>query len=119
MSCVIQTPQASGIGGSTGNADNAILRADGTGGATLQAAAPKIDDAGNINLVGGLLTFGNGVGPVLKNSGNTKIQLLNSDANGFLAFQSGPISIIGIPTSASGLASGDIYSNAGILTIVP
>jgi hypothetical protein len=27
--------------------------------------------------------------------------------------------IVGLPTSAVGLSSGDIYSNAGILTIVP
>lgn len=27
--------------------------------------------------------------------------------------------IVGLPTSAAGLSSGDIYSNAGILTIVP
>ncbi len=31
----------------------------------------------------------------------------------------GVINIAGIPTSAAGLVSGDIYSNAGILTIVP
>lgn len=34
-----------GIGGSTGSVDNAILRADGTGGATLQSADISIDDA--------------------------------------------------------------------------
>jgi hypothetical protein len=27
--------------------------------------------------------------------------------------------IVGLPTSAAGLSSGDIYSNLGILTIVP
>ena len=35
---------ASGIGGSTGATDNAILRADGTGGVTLQNSALNIDD---------------------------------------------------------------------------
>lgn len=35
----------SGIGGSTGSTDNAILRADGTGGATVQATGVLIDDA--------------------------------------------------------------------------
>lgn len=38
-------PAAAGIGGSTGSVDNAILRADGTGGATLQSADISIDDA--------------------------------------------------------------------------
>jgi len=33
--------------------------------------------------------------------------------------QSGVINISGIPTSAAGLSSGDIYSNLGVLTIVP
>lgn len=36
---------ASGIGGSTGATDNAILRADGTGAATLQNSDLNIDDA--------------------------------------------------------------------------
>lgn len=36
------------IGGSTGGVDNAIIRANGTGGVTIQASAPLIDDAGNI-----------------------------------------------------------------------
>lgn len=37
-----------GIGGSTGSTDNAILRADGTGGATLQASNCTVSDAGDI-----------------------------------------------------------------------
>lgn len=34
-----------GVGGATGSTDNAILRADGTGGATLQNSALVVDDA--------------------------------------------------------------------------
>lgn len=37
-------PSSSGVGGSTGSVDNAILRADGTGGATLQNSAWIIAD---------------------------------------------------------------------------
>lgn len=37
-----------GIGGSTGATDNRILRADGTGGSTLQSSAASVDDSGNI-----------------------------------------------------------------------
>jgi hypothetical protein len=37
----------SGIGGSTGSTDNVVLRADGTGGATLQASGLVIDDTVN------------------------------------------------------------------------
>lgn len=40
------------IGGSTGSTDNRLLRADGTGGATLQASAITVDDSGNMSGVG-------------------------------------------------------------------
>lgn len=36
---------AAGVGGATGSTDNAILRADGTGGATLQGSALVVEDA--------------------------------------------------------------------------
>jgi len=42
---VAEAPAAGGIAGSTGSTDNAILRADGTGGSTAQAADIVIDDA--------------------------------------------------------------------------
>lgn len=37
-----------GLGGSTGATDNAILRADGTGGATAQSSGATIDDNGRV-----------------------------------------------------------------------
>lgn len=40
-------------------------------------------------------------------------------SNGKTIFSNGKVNIAGIPTSSSGLVSGDVYSNAGILTIVP
>lgn len=40
--------QAGGIGGSTGATDNAILRADGAGGVTLQSSGVTIDDSNTI-----------------------------------------------------------------------
>lgn len=49
-----------GIGGSTGSTDNAILRANGTGGSTAQSSIVLIDDSGNLcpvtNDTGGLGT---------------------------------------------------------------
>jgi len=42
---VAEAPAAGGIAGSTGSTDNAILRADGTGGSTAQASAIVIEDA--------------------------------------------------------------------------
>lgn len=41
-----------GIGGTTGSTDNALLRADGTGGATAQSSAVIIDDSGNATGLG-------------------------------------------------------------------
>jgi hypothetical protein len=39
-----ETPASGGIGGGTGSTDNAILRADGTGGSTAQGSALQLDD---------------------------------------------------------------------------
>lgn len=41
---------SSGIGGSSGSTDNAIIRADGTGGATVQSSLATVDDSGGINI---------------------------------------------------------------------
>lgn len=42
------------LSGSTGGFDNALLRADGTGGSTLQNSAVIVDDSGNMSAVGTL-----------------------------------------------------------------
>lgn len=39
---------SSGIGGTTGSTDNAIIRADGTGGSTVQSSLTSIDDDGKL-----------------------------------------------------------------------
>lgn len=62
-----QTTANEKIGGSTENTDNAILRANGTGGSTLQGSSVIIDDSGNIDTpgklrVGGLSEFLSGIG---------------------------------------------------------
>jgi len=44
------TPSSSGVGGSTGATDNRVLRADGTGGSTLQNSALGIDDSGRLSV---------------------------------------------------------------------
>ena len=43
-SYLAETPAGGGVGGSTGAVDNAVLRADGTGGVTLQTSAFTIAD---------------------------------------------------------------------------
>jgi parallel beta-helix repeat protein len=51
-----------GIGGSTGSTDNAVLRADGTGGSTLQSSACTISDTGVMTCAGFASTgSGNGI----------------------------------------------------------
>jgi hypothetical protein len=42
-------PAAAGVSGSTGSVDNAILRADGTGGSTIQSSAISISDLSTTN----------------------------------------------------------------------
>lgn len=51
---MLRTFFAGGIGGSTATTDNALLRADGTGGATIQASPVIIDDSGNVSGVGSM-----------------------------------------------------------------
>lgn len=66
----------SGIGGSTGATDNAILRADGTGGATAQSSGATIDDSGNLK-VNEIIQGANGNSTTLRSpasGGDVKIQ---------------------------------------------
>ncbi|MEB3214381.1 MAG: hypothetical protein VKL39_23740, partial [Leptolyngbyaceae bacterium] len=44
------TPGGGGIGGSTGSVDNALLRADGTGGSTVQSSAVLLSDTADLTL---------------------------------------------------------------------
>lgn len=66
------TPSA-GIGGSTGSTDNRALRADGTGGATVQSSGVTINDDSSMVVPGGVyvdsgLVYGmsQGAGPALR-----------------------------------------------------
>ena len=55
---------SAGVGGSTGSVDNALLRADGTGGSTLQAGATAtLSDAGLITATATTLTAAIAVSP--------------------------------------------------------
>lgn len=51
-----------GIGGSVGSTDNAVPRANGTGGATLQASGVVIDDSNNVSIPGTLSIGTSGIG---------------------------------------------------------
>jgi hypothetical protein len=49
---------AGGIGGSTGSTDNAVLRANGVGGSTLQSSGVTIDDSDSLNVPGAVTVTG-------------------------------------------------------------
>jgi hypothetical protein len=66
------------------------------------------------NNLGGDVTIGSGIGNGTARSGNIIIDLGSSRGSLF-----GYLKILNIPTSSAGLPSGAVYSNAGILTIVP
>jgi hypothetical protein len=51
-------PGGDGIAGATGSTDNAVLRADGTGGGTAQASALICDDSGNLSGINNITLSG-------------------------------------------------------------
>ena len=53
-SLALEAAAGGGIGGSTGATDERVIRANGTGGATVQSSAVGIDDSGNVTGVGTL-----------------------------------------------------------------
>jgi hypothetical protein len=61
----------------------------------------------------------NGLGLLFGTTDNAPIIIGTNDNERMRIKSTGVINIKNIPTSAAGLSSGDIYSNAGILTIVP
>lgn len=64
-----------GIGGSTGSVDNAILRADGTGGSTAQASSLFIDDSANLTLGTASLAGANRLITINSSVGNADLML--------------------------------------------
>lgn len=74
-----------GIGGTTGVNDNRVLRADGTGGATVQSSPVTIDDSGNISGLGTLASGNQTITGTLAVSGaltNAGVAVLNVGASG-------------------------------------
>lgn len=57
--------------------------------------------------------------PMIGRNNSTTVQIRLADDSDFAPIKVSKLAISAIPTSASGLSSGDVYSNAGILTIVP
>lgn len=100
---------SSPIGGSTGATDNAILRADGTGGSTLQASAVFIGDTGNIDIGTDAGTLRN-----IQSAGsgsNVGLQLL-SKGTGVIAFSTAATTL-----NVSGSSGSLAFSNQTASTI--
>lgn len=87
----------------TGGTDNAIIRADGTGGSTTQGSSATIDDAGNIDILG-TATIGSFTGTADALTGSTSGGVLTDVTIGTgLSLSSGTLSstVAGSVTSFS------------------
>ena len=93
----------------------------------LGTTTPKFQlmNAGVYGLAGDVLTNGNSYLQSQRTDGNTSaydlsLQPLGGNLLiGTSTTGGSKLRIVGLPTSSAGLSSGDIYSNLGILTIVP
>lgn len=74
-----QTCGSAGIGGSTGATDNAILRADGTGGATLQTSGWVIDDSSVLTSSAGPYLYPVSSTRLLIRAGSTDVDMYSND----------------------------------------
>lgn len=104
-----------GIGGSTGSTDNAVIRADGTGGATAQSSLVTIADDGTITMPAGITLKGGGVELIkYDNSGgnihinsNLGIGVIRMNANTFYFYDSsGPTQIFQIDKPVTATQTG-------------
>jgi hypothetical protein len=82
-----QTPAATGIGGTVGTTNNALPRASGTGGSTLQGSAVTIADDGTLTKAEAYE-----LGQTGTNYG--RIQLWDADALDWVSFSAGPSKFI-------------------------
>jgi len=84
--------------------------------AGAQSASPNIIAIGTNSTTPAIQGYNNAfsaVQPISLNHAGGNV-LIGTSTNG-----ASKLRIVGLPTSAVGLSSGDVYSNAGILTIVP
>jgi hypothetical protein len=131
MNCNGNSFLASGSGGVViGDTTNPIGTLDIKANSPVQYFQAKVSvTSGSRGDIGWLNSLGNGAATIRAIAASsdvqaTSLQFLTRDTTGSqverLTIKStGVINISGIPTSAAGLSSGDIYSNLGVLTIVP
>lgn len=83
------TPPTGTIGGSTGSVDNVLLRADGTGGSTLQTAPAVIDDNANFTLGNAALGGASRIFAVQSSAANVILQIEGKGSSGAVYIKSG------------------------------
>jgi hypothetical protein len=108
------------IGGSTGATDKAIIRANGTGGSTIQNSLATIDDSGSINIPSGQLYKINGkeilrAGQTIGSGGNNTAvgaNALNATTTGGSNVSIGSDSMVSNTSGANNVAvgNGTLYS---------
>lgn len=76
----LQLPPSGSIGGTLGTTDNALTRADGTGGSTAQGSTAILDDSGNISGLGSVTCTAFAIAQ-LTYSGRTLNRLLSDGTN--------------------------------------
>lgn len=91
---------AGGIGGSTGSTDNALLRADGTGGATVQSSGVILSDTANITLGVSSLAGANRSIGVNGSASNIELQLSSNGTSGIGLYPGGFLIASFTPTGA-------------------
>jgi hypothetical protein len=107
-----------GIAGATGATDNAVLRADGSGGTTLQSSTMLISDNGNV-LVQGVAAFSDPMVQVgatntgLASIGSNRIDLVLGGLGHVGFSQSGWASFYGHVGVATPVLNFDVYTLAG------
>jgi hypothetical protein len=102
---------ASGIGGSTGSTDNALLRANGTGGATVQATGITVSDADEISGYLANINLQTGTSYTLDVTGS------DTDSGKIVDLNNGSAIAVTLPATAPvGFACTCVQSGAGQVT---
>lgn len=117
------------IGGSTGATDNALLRADGTGGSTLQASAITVDDNGGITVPeiaapstpasGKVVVYAKSDGLIYgKDDAGTETKLSNDAGSGYSTVQDEGVSVTQRSTLDFAGAGVSVIDSGGTKTLV-
>jgi len=108
------TPGTGTIGGSTGGTDNVLLRADGTGGSTLQNSTVTLSDAGNFaSTLSGTIT-GDSVGlNITQNQGGTTSAFYTDGSGGIWGMRGNGYSAAASTTAGSGHGGGSFIASNG------